>query len=140
MASQDEFRAEQHERQKRAHTLRMAGMTWEEVSAFPHEDGTRLYSNATAAWRAAKGHVERTSEGDTTSEHRRLDMDRLDALQRALWRKALAGDLAAAKVVLSVMRERAKLLGLQGLTPHEGNQDPLDELAALRDKKTGTDQ
>jgi hypothetical protein len=118
----------------------MAGLSWDEVAAFKDDRGEPLYSQASAAWRGAKAHMDRTGEGDSLGEHRRLDMERLDALQRAWWRKALQGDAAAAKLVLTVMRERAKLLGLQGLTPHEGNEDPLDELAARRSQKTGTEE
>lgn len=131
---------ESREKQRRAFVLRMAGMEWEEIAKVKDDYGNPLYSNGSAAWRAAKTHQESTSEGDTTSEHRRLAMERLAALHRSVWRTALGGDMAAAKLVLSIHREQAKLLGLQGLVPHEGNQDPLDELAARRSKKTGTDE
>ena len=45
--------------------------------------------------------------------YRRLESDRLDALQVSLWDKAMAGDTAAAhKVVIRIIRERCRLLGL----------------------------
>lgn len=130
---------ENQEKQRRAFVLRMAGMEWTEIAKVKDDKGNPLYSNGSAAWRAAKTYQERNSEGDDTAEHRRLAMERLDALHRSVWRKALGGDLASAKLVLSIHREQAKLLGLQGLVPHEGNQDPLDELAQRREKKSGTE-
>lgn len=39
---------------------------------------------------------------------RRLELDRLDALQAALWDKALAADITA----LRIIEQRVKLLGL----------------------------
>jgi hypothetical protein len=43
---------------------------------------------------------------------RALEAARLDALQVAFWRKAVAGDVEAAKVVLRIFERRARLLGL----------------------------
>ena len=43
---------------------------------------------------------------------RRLEVDRLDALQAALWPTALAGDTAAATIVLRIIEQRARVLGM----------------------------
>ena len=43
---------------------------------------------------------------------RRLELARLDALQTAVWDKALAGDSAAVNTVLRILEQRARLLGL----------------------------
>lgn len=45
-------------------------------------------------------------------EHRELELDRLDSLQRTYWQPAVAGNLRAADFVLRVIDKRAKLLGL----------------------------
>jgi hypothetical protein len=45
-------------------------------------------------------------------EHRELEMDRLDILQRTYWGPAVNGNLRAADYVLRVIDKRAKLLGL----------------------------
>jgi hypothetical protein len=45
-------------------------------------------------------------------ELRRLEIDRLDVLQAALWPQAMAGDTAAACVVLRIIEQRTRLLGL----------------------------
>jgi hypothetical protein len=43
---------------------------------------------------------------------RRLELDRLDALQAASWESAMSGDLPAVNTVLRVIEARARLLGL----------------------------
>lgn len=120
------------ERQRIAHTLHLAGMSWAEVAAHEH-NGAPLYSDASGAWRGAKAFRQSMDYGDDLMEQRAVDMARFDALQRALWRKALGGDLGAAKFVLSVMTAREKMLGVQGLTPRDTAHDPLDELAKKRE-------
>jgi len=42
----------------------------------------------------------------------RLELERLDALQAALWDQAMSGHLGAVDRVLRIMERRAKLLGL----------------------------
>jgi hypothetical protein len=48
---------------------------------------------------------------DVTS-YRTLEAERLNALQVAIWDRAIEGDLKALDRVLAVMARRAKLLGL----------------------------
>ena len=48
----------------------------------------------------------------TIEEHRELELDRLDNLQRTNWQPAVNGNLRAADYVLRVIDKRAKLLGL----------------------------
>lgn len=57
-----------------------------------------------------KALAERVTVG--VDELPRLELDRLDALQAALWPKAVAGDMAAAVVVLRIIERRARVLGL----------------------------
>lgn len=118
-------------RQKMAHTLRLAGLTWAEVAATDYAGG-RLYSDGTAACRAAHAYRATFNVDDDQLSHRAMDMARFDALQRAMWRKALSGDLAAAKFVLQIMKARQDLLGIKGVQPPQKRDDPLDELAARR--------
>jgi hypothetical protein len=49
----------------------------------------------------------------TIDEHRELELDRLDALQRTFWKSAIEGNPRAADFVLRVIDKRAKLLGLE---------------------------
>lgn len=119
------------ERQRIAFTLRLAGLTWAEIAAHQH-DGERLYSDGSAAYRAAKAYERSQPHAENLMEQRALDLHRFDALQRAMWRKAIGGDLGAAKFVLRLMMAREELLGLKGYQPAPAGDDPLDELAARR--------
>ena len=49
---------------------------------------------------------------EQADELRLIELDRLDALQRALWSDAMRGDPRAAERVLSIMDRRARYLGL----------------------------
>lgn len=51
-----------------------------------------------------------------TEKARRLELDRLDQLQAISWAQALAGNLDAVKLCLSVMKRRSELLGLDAPT------------------------
>lgn len=119
------------EKARMAFTLHLAGLSWQEVADHQHE-GEPLYAHYQSAYRAAKTYQESTAFGDNLMDHRATDMARFDALQRAMWRKAIGGDLAAAKFVLQVMRAREELLGVKGVQPADKQDDPIDELAARR--------
>lgn len=45
-----------------------------------------------------------------------LEVDRLDALQKSIWRLAMSGDLPAIDRALRIIQQRAKLLGLEDIT------------------------
>lgn len=123
--------ADAAEKQRIAFTLRLAGLTWPEIASHEY-NGEPLYSEASAAQRAAKAYEESQAHGDDLMSHRAIDMARFDALQRAMWRKAIGGDLAAAKFVLQLMKAREDLLGVKGYQPPAKVNDPLDELARRR--------
>jgi len=44
--------------------------------------------------------------------HRQFELERLDAVQAAVWDPMVAGDIGAANVILKIIHERAQLLGL----------------------------
>lgn len=54
-----------------------------------------------------------------TAELRQLEMQRLDALQLALWNLALKGQIAAVLACLSIIEKRIKLFGLNAPEKHE---------------------
>jgi hypothetical protein len=83
------------------------------------------YSHRGTAYKAVhKALAERVTEG--VDELRRLELDRLDVLQAALWPQAMAGDTAAACVVLRIIERRAKLLGLgREHAPGPGTEPPI---------------
>lgn len=51
-----------------------------------------------------------------------LEVDRLDALQLAVWDAAMAGDTKAVTSVLQIINTRTKLLGLDQLTVNDSTQ------------------
>ena len=51
---------------------------------------------------------------EAVSKLRQLELDRLDAVQQALWPLAMAGDVAAADGVRQVIETRCRVLGLTG--------------------------
>lgn len=69
------------------------------------------FANRGTAWKAVqKALSHRTAEA--VEELRTLEVDRLDALQVALWSRALDGDLPAVNAIVKIIRERVRLLGL----------------------------
>lgn len=58
-----------------------------------------------------------------TSEDRegmlKLEMDRYDALQKAHWDMAMAGDPASSNIVLKIFAERAKRMQMDALDPQQ---------------------
>ncbi len=51
-------------------------------------------------------------QADAVDQHRMLEVQRLDALQLAVWDKAMAGDIKALNAVLRIIEQRSRLLGL----------------------------
>lgn len=122
-----------HAEQERALALRQAGLIYEEIAR------QTKYASAGAAYNGIKAALARRGYGGKIDEQKLLEELRFDALQRAYWREALGGDLKAAKFVLQVSKERRQMLGLRDLAASETPEDPLDELAARRERRTGTE-
>ncbi len=60
------------------------------------------------------GHALAAHEAENVEELRRVELDRIDALQVALWERALNGDVDAASEVRRLIECRVKVLGLVG--------------------------
>ena len=88
--------------------LRSQGLTYREI-------GERLGVDASTAQRRVKKALSEIPF-ESVKDLRTLEGDRLDALTKALWPKAMSGDVPAVRGVLSVMDRRAKLFGLD--MPH----------------------
>lgn len=95
------------ERTSRALELRYAGMTYEQIAEV-------LEVNKSTAYRLVESGLERTLE-EPAAHLRELEAGRLDALQRAVWAKAMKGDLWAVDRALRITEQRSKLLGLDTL-------------------------
>jgi hypothetical protein len=96
---------EQIDRELAVVNLRRTGLTWEMIA---REVG---YASPAGAWKAYERACARTLE-EPTAEARRIELDRLDALQYTYWDPAIAGNLRAADFVLKVIDRRAKILGI----------------------------
>lgn len=95
------------ERARQAVELRCSGMTYEQIAE-------RLGVNKSTAYRLVETTLERTLE-EPAGHLRELEAARLDALQRAVWAKAIKGDLWAVDRALRLSEQRSKLLGLDTL-------------------------
>lgn len=94
----------QQSRRTEAVSLRLAGLTWEQI-------GERLDINASGA----RDLVNRTltaAENLAVEQMRDVEGARLDRAQAAIWTKVLEGDLKAVDTFLRISQRRSKLFGM----------------------------
>ncbi|WP_075723248.1 sigma factor-like helix-turn-helix DNA-binding protein [Corynebacterium stationis] len=91
-------------RKKEALQLRLEGMTYAEIAERMGKSLSTVHGYVT------------DSLAEVTKEYaqqlRDLEAARLDALQHAVWERAIDGDLSAMDRVIKIMDRRARLLGL----------------------------
>ena len=92
-------------RQARAVQLATEGRTYQEIA---DELG---YANRGTVHHIVQDALARDRK-DAVQNHQQLELARLDALQAALWDKAIAGDVDAAREVRATIMARCRLLGL----------------------------
>jgi len=92
-------------REARVFELRIQGFTFEQIAS---KVG---FGGPSGAWQAYQ-RVREQMIFEPLEELRQLELMRLDALQHALWDRAIEGDLPSANCVLKIMDLRAKLVGL----------------------------
>ncbi|NUQ98584.1 MAG: hypothetical protein HOY79_19195 [Streptomyces sp.] len=104
------------ERRRAAVKLRIEGKSWQEIADLLGYDskGGACKDVSRALQKAV------TDLALPLEEYRQLELDRLDAMQEALWPKVLDGDTRAIDTALRLMDRRAKLLGLDAPTRTEG--------------------
>jgi len=95
----------QVKRDSKVFELRVQGFTFEQIAK---EVG---FSGPSGAWQAYQ-RIKEQMIFEPLEELRQLELMRLDAVQHALWDRAVNGDLPAANCVLKIMDQRAKLMGL----------------------------
>lgn len=103
------------ERRTEAVRLAASGMGYSQIAE-------RLgFHDRSGAHKAIRGALA-ARQAEAVDELRALEIERLDALQRACWDAALEGDIASVDRVLKVIAARVKLLGLDQLqdTPVSG--------------------
>lgn len=97
-------------RRAEAVRLRTQGLSYEQIA-------TRLgYSNRGTVYRIVSQAV-RADVAEAAEELRELELSRLDALQDALWERAMGGDVSACEAVARVICTRCQILGLAGGLP-----------------------
>src|SRR5829696_9189806 len=102
----DSNRADMIRRATDAVAMRAAGATYDEIAE-------RMgYADRTTASRAVRRQLRRMIESPEAKELRTLEEIRLDTLQAGHWDQAVTGDSEATRLVLKIMEQRAKLLGL----------------------------
>jgi len=93
------------ERDLMALQLRLRGDSWQRIA---DQMGFKCASQAYAVWKRA---MDRTCR-EVADETRQLEVERLDALWRVMFAKAMTGSHQAVDRCLAIMDRRAKLLGL----------------------------
>jgi hypothetical protein len=95
---------ERAERKKNAVELRLAGASYREI-------GDALGCSTVTAMNDCKEALAEIPM-QQADEMRTVELSRLDRLQRAVWGKAVKGDLQAVDRAIKIIDRRAKLLGL----------------------------
>ena len=63
-------------------------------------------------------------EVEAVDDLRQMELDRLDRLQASLWEEAMDGEVGAVNIVLKVIDQRIRLLGLQQVSQGMGQRTP----------------
>jgi hypothetical protein len=98
-------RAEVLAKQDKAIDLLHAGKSYDEIAR------ALGYANRGSAWRLVQNALQSTVTA-SIEEHPAIELARLDAVQHAHWEQACAGDPRSAQIVLKVIEQRIRLLGL----------------------------
>lgn len=93
-------------RQSRAVELACAGHPYESIA---RQVG---YANRGTAWKVVQKALDKRVV-DHVDELRELTLARLEKLLKAHWPRAMAGDVAAANIVLRIVAQEIRLLGLE---------------------------
>lgn len=110
---QGKSETETGERRRRALELRKAGYGYQEIA-----DQLGI-SNPGNAYRIVQNALKATYR-EPADEVRKLELERLDRLMRAIWEQAIEGDGDSIDRILRLMSRRARLLGLD-LSAPEGS-------------------
>ena|SRR5579884_2523652 len=130
-------RVEAGQRRLNALTLRKAGFTFEAIGQALGISPQRAFQLVDEELRAISA-----QRAEQATELVRMEQERLDELQAAVWAKAKGGDLDAIAVVLKISARRSKLLGLDaptkiaptspdGKDEYRGRSPDLDAFAQL---------
>lgn len=112
MSASKAQRAATADRRTKAIALRLAGLDYQAIA------DQLGYADRAAAWididRALKANL--AAEKEHVDLMRHTEVQRLDRLQAALWRKAINGDTKATDTCLRIIQQRCKLEGVEAPT------------------------
>ena len=108
------------EKERQVLELRRAGATYDECAR------ATGYATPQGAYLAYQRALKRTLVEAGADEARQTELDRLDRLQRAVWPKAMNGDIQAINSVLRIFDRRARYLGLDAPIRQEIKLDVAD--------------
>lgn len=97
------------ERAYRAYQMRLGGQDWTAIAR------NLQYKSPQRAKREVDDLITKAASiasDDRKREVVEMELDRLDALQNAVWGMAISGDLKAVETTLKIMAHRARLLAL----------------------------
>jgi DNA-binding CsgD family transcriptional regulator len=107
--------------------LRRQGMTFDDIA-----DAVGFTNKGTAytTWKNANARI----IVEDVEEIRKLEGERLDTAQAAIWDDVLAGDVAAVNTLLRLMDRRSKLFGLDSPVRVQAEVTKLDSGANIDDE------
>jgi hypothetical protein len=115
-------------RQARAVQLATEGRTYQQIA---DELG---YANRGTVHHIVQDALARDRR-EAVENHQQLELARLDALQAALWDRAMAGDVEAAREVRAVIMARCRLLGLDDRAKRPGAWTPRTVVPSAEDRE-----
>jgi hypothetical protein len=98
-------------KEQRAYELRLSGKTFKEIAR------ELKYADASGAYQAYLRAREIVST-DNIGEWRLLELERLSAVQSALWDEAISGHIPSINALLRIFDLRARLIGLYAPEKH----------------------
>ena len=112
--------------------MRRAGMSYRQIAR-------ALKCSPKKAWKLVQSELQRAGgeSPETATEVLALELERLDALQTALWNEATSGNVAAIDRVLKIMERRARLMNLESaIDVQDAMRRLVEGLARLRSRVT----
>jgi hypothetical protein len=114
------------QRRQSAVSLRVAGRTYAQIADELGVSKQRAYQAVAEAVAEVNQQCRESAE-----ELRRVECERLDAAQAAIWDKVVGGDLKAVETFLKLATRRARLLGLDA--PTRTQVEATGSLASMTD-------
>jgi len=126
----DKEKASILQRQSSALDLRQSGWSFRAI-------GEKLGISHVQAWQDVKDALQELQalNADKAEDYRQLELERLDALTKALEPMAMVGNTNSVNAYIRVMEQRAKLLGLYAPEKHENidwRSKAIDDIKAGR--------